>query len=503
MIARGDERPPSAVAAASPSEDADPSPTPEPSAASKPSADWGIPRPKVVGRRVDALTLAYRVELDDALVGVLRAREAVAREHGAASVRWRERVWGALRFSRTSNAWHITSHPYFQLHIDLRAPGRVERPNDDGSVRVEPGWTVEIKWYASTLASRSLQSVLDESRAIARELSERTRQAPTGHVYEERLRRLDLCADVAGWGIDAADTLKLVRRPRANVRTDPPDLPAGRETPAEPTLHQTRIVTGITVGKDQMMARIYDKTIELQKKPREQDRTEEYERWAARGWDGVERVARVEFQIRGAALKTFGARDPVAPVDPETGCVIGGGLCAYVDRLWQACLNWIRLVVPEFTRSGKPKPISRLSDDPRWALLRGVTFTVDKPPAPAKRRTLRGGCAPMQALGSTISTLAARDQLRPMSEREADYGHGAEELLRQQLETMHVAVAGVIADALLDRWASAPKACVHLAVRVNAAIERVRERRDWDQLVAAARPPPRHRLAHASDRGPD
>jgi hypothetical protein len=177
-------------------------------------------------------------------------------------------------------------------------------------VRVDPG-------------QPPLQSVLDESRAIARELSERTQTAPEGFVYEERLRRIDLCADVAGWVIDGSDTTKLVRRPRASVRTDPPDLPG--EVPADPTLHETRVVTGITVGKDQMMARIYDKTIELQKKPREEDRTDEYERWVAGGWDGTTRVARIEFQIRGPALQTFGARDPLAPVDPETGRVVEGG----------------------------------------------------------------------------------------------------------------------------------------------------------------------------------
>jgi hypothetical protein len=46
---------------------------------------------------------------------------------------------------------------------------------------------------------RSLQSVLEESRAIAHELWERTAETPKGAVYEERLRRIDLCADVAGW----------------------------------------------------------------------------------------------------------------------------------------------------------------------------------------------------------------------------------------------------------------------------------------------------------------
>jgi hypothetical protein len=259
-------------------------------------------------------------------------------------------------------------------------------------------------------------------------------------------------------GIDAADTLRLVRRPRANVRTDPPDLP-NPEVPSEPTLHETRIVTGITVGNDQMMARIYDKTIELQKKPREQDRTEEYERWAAGGWDGKERVARIEFQIRGTALQTFGARDPVAPIDPETGEVVRGRLCAYVDRLWQACLNWIRLVVPETTRGGTPKPISGLRDDPRWALLRGITFTVDRVPPPARRRRLRGGCSAMQELDAVVSTLASRGLLCTMDEHRSSHGESAEATLSAMLQTMHAKAADIIADELVDRWASATKAC--------------------------------------------
>jgi hypothetical protein len=176
------------------------------------------PALKVVGRRVDALVLAYRVALDEGFLHHLQARAEVAKLHGAASVRWGDLVWGALRFSRAQNVWHVTNEPYFQLHVDLCAPGRVEHANDDGTVRTEPGWTLEIKWLAATLASRSLQSVLDESRAIALSLSERTPATPAGFLYEERLRRIDLCADVAGWRIEAADTLALVRRPR--VRED-------------------------------------------------------------------------------------------------------------------------------------------------------------------------------------------------------------------------------------------------------------------------------------------
>lgn len=49
---------------------------------------------------------------------------------------------------------------------------------------------------------------------------------------------------------------------------------------------------------------------------------------------------------------------------------------------------------------------------------------------------------------------------------------------------MHTAAATIVADELVDRWASPAKACVHVAVRVNAAIERVRARADWDCVVA-------------------
>jgi hypothetical protein len=449
-------------------------------ASAQPSA-VEVPRPPltVVGHRVDAATLAFRVTLEPAFVALLQQRAEVAKKHGAASVHWSELVFGALRFSRTQNVWHITNDPYFQLHIDLCAPGRVEHVNDDGSIRTEPGWTVEIKWYAATLAVRSLQSILDESRAIARVLSEQTPEAPSGFVYEERLRRIDLCADVSGWGIDAADTLALVRRPRAVVRTDPPDLSQAGEVPAEPTLHETRVVTGITVGKDQMMARIYDKSIELQKKPREMDRTAEYERWAAAGWDGVTRVARVEFQIRGEALKAFGARDPAAPVDPETGQVVEGGLPAYIDRLWQSCLHWIRLVSPEKSRGGRPKPISRLPDDPRWALLRGVTFTLDKPPAPVKRKYLRTACSSAQVLGAVLSILAPTGVLTPMSEDVRDYADEPERTLRTTLGGFFKHAGEMVATDLIDRWSSPEEACVHVAIRVNAAIERVLERKEW------------------------
>lgn len=421
----------------------------------------------IVGRRVDALTLGFRVELRADVVTELRARHEVAREHGKTSVTVGA-LRGELKFSRQSSQWNIGA-PDVRVRIDLRAAGGFETA---AGIR-EPGWTVEVVWRAQALAE--LPDVGHAVRAA------RAMVDTLGEVKEERVRRLDLCADVAGWAVAVKDVRRLVRRPRAKVVEHGREL-AAADADASPTVHRRRAITGISVCPGgALMARMYDKREESKHVP-ERARAEE-ERWKAEGWGKGELVdapvTRVEFQIRGEALHEFGARDPRHVIDRETGADVGP-LERYVDRMWQKCLEWIRLVRPDGSR------LTRCPDDARWSLLKTVTFMPGAPKSLAFRRRVRGGATVDQTLGCVLSVLGARKLLNEKDERTPIGKTDAEVSARVQAD-----VLGLFAEAgracaweLLQKWGPA-KASVHVAVVNNATEARFGSREEAGQCVAA------------------
>lgn len=514
---------------------------------------------KVLGARVDALTLAFRVTLDPAFSEALRERAKVARQHGRAAFDWCVRVpkddsgvvasrrrlgelparwadealrgvgteysskiWGELRFSRALKVWNIVNEPFFRMRIDAQAPGKTERFSDlAGETIDEAGWTVEIVFYAQFLADVGLEVALREAEALA---------SLTGEVHEQRVRRIDLCADVAGWTIAEDDVRKLAKRPRAKwskhlgagdegewIDEDAHDLNVGADSFGRGSF-DNRKVTGLAVGRGgAMMTRIYDKRCELER-DEDRRRTEEA-RWTSNGWDGEEPVTRVEFQIRGVALAELGLRDPEVALEPETEIevsidrrgrrrererVVGHriatgpgddgrarvhGLVDRLDWVWRTCLDWARLVVLERTRSGRIKPVSRLPDDPRWALLREVTFADARAPAPIKRFRARAAASSAQALGVSLSQAARDGELEPMSEDAIAYDDDPIATLRGRVRTLKLSETERIVDWLLDKFGSAAMANVHLAVRANAA--RLRFLPRGERAEHAARPPPR------------
>jgi len=310
---------------------------------------------KVLGARVDALTLAFRVTLDPLFVEALRKGAKLAKNHGRAAfewcvhvpeddtgtvarrrrlgelpARWREEtprgmrtelrsaIWGELRFSRALKVWNIVNEPYFRMRIDAHAPGATDRfspivepsayhdgllRKDGGATESEAGWTVEFVFYAQWLAEIGLEAALREAEAIV---------SQTGQVHEQRLRRIDLCADVAGWIIAEDDVRKLAKRPRAKwskhlgagdegewIDEDAHDFNGGADSFGRGSF-DNRKVTGLAVGRGgAMMTRIYDKRCELER-DEDRRRTEEA-RWTSNGWDGEEPVTRVEFQKIGRA----------------------------------------------------------------------------------------------------------------------------------------------------------------------------------------------------------
>lgn len=534
---------------------------------------------KIVGQRVDGLTLAYRTTLDPSFVKALRERSRIANKYGRAGFEWQNRVsegvagvgparmprkfhheppsissgyvrgmWGELKFSDRASCWTLTNQPFFRMMVRLHAPGAVERVNDvTGERDDEGGWTIEIVFYAQWLAEVGLEAAIREGEAIA---------SLCGDVHERRLRRIDLCADIQGWRIREGDVRRLVKRPRARwqkeygdvgvgpggvvvpLRLDDKELAPRRATKEERQeavraqdfgrgALDRRQITGVSVGRGgAMMCRCYDKRAELERD--EERRVNEERRWRhtagcpdlasldpkalrdldeqrgecphCRLWDGLTRVTRVEFQIRGTVIREFGLLDPEVALEVETALddrgrarVVGHkrmvdadgvvlGLADRLDWLWRSCLEWARLVVLDRTATGKLKPVSRLPDDPRWAFLRTVTFADARAPSIIKRYRVRAAASAAMGLGVALAQAGRDGELVRLPENSGAYDERtAESELRERVAGLMTSAGGKIVEMLLQKYGgSAIEACVHLAVRSNAAMLRFRERRIAD-----------------------
>jgi len=420
---------------------------------------------RIVHNRVDAFVVAYRVAIDEPTrIALVRAAE-VARRHGRAAVRVASLDW-ELKLGSASTIYNLRRDQHVRMRIDLLAVGGTLTPKMDPigqpTVVHEPGWTIEIVCYAAHLASVGLVAAKTEAEKIARAM---------GEVFDGRLRRIDLAADVAGWELRAKDRRAFVRRSRVRTSIFAPGkhdlraVPQPNEVRASATAYETRQITGFSVGRGNVVARVYDKREELQLDASKHKAPAEEERWRAGGWDGEEKITRVEFQLRGEALKELGARSLDTVHDPSTGEIVE--LHDYIPRIWSTCLLWLRLVKREKTRTGKEKALTRCPDDPRWEVLRSASWGYA---APIRRKRERGGASSAQALGSMLSVAAARGKLiDALPENETAWAQADATKLRELLAIVASWGVDLIAADMIERWNGPVDACVHVAVLWNAA----------------------------------
>jgi hypothetical protein len=428
---------------------------------------------QIVNHRLDAATLAYRVAFPRTLVDELVSRSNVAKKHGRSEFLYGD-VKGEMRYSRADRAWLVVC-PRFRVRFVMHAPG---------AVGDEPGWTFEVVWSAGALAKMTPERVRRASHRIARSC---------GTVYGARLRRMDLCADVAGWNLSHQEVENFVRRPNARIDAhafsdedvlrleDSGEL--DEAVPAERVVtHYKTSVTGFTFCPGApMMARIYDKLAELKlKKPEIQE--EERARFLANGWDGVSPVTRVEFQIRGEALRDFGLRDPDAPTqdvrDQKTRKLatvrVFKGFEEVLDRVWRAALSWLRLTKPD----QREERASRRATDDRWLAMARLAFSEKTVDGEHLRVRRRGGASVDQTLGCVLSTLGQAGRLHRLSRMtpdEVSKGRATIEVVKALFDDC----ASVVARALFQKWGD-DEAWEHV-IEVNNATRA----REFDEMVGS------------------
>lgn len=412
----------------------------------------GAPRPvlpscdglRVVGARVDALTLAAGVSLG-AIVASWREEEPEGEEAPPRVLRVPLTGWVASVSLVELAVKKLRGGRYYLENADLRA---VIDENPIG------GCELEVTFRASFLATNSLETARAYVYAIATTL---------GVMREERLRRLDLSCDVSGWTFQDSDRRSFVKPGRSAVTTF-------RELAEEKSVlreHGDDRITGYTVSPGgPIMLRIYDKREQLAKKAPEKTALEEAI-WSSNGWSGKGSVARVEFQLRSEALRSFG--------------IVGAeGLESKLDALWQYLTrHWVRIVEVDRSRLTRCKTL-----DNRWKLVQALAFTHQS--APAARRYDRGGASVQQALGGLLSFVSRGIEAEALcyfgtlpSEEET-----AREALAAYLNRIAIAGAAAALDALLERHGNAVDALAWGVGRGELALARA------STVGGGAAPPP-------------
>ena len=330
----------------------------------------------LVGLRVDALVIAFAIENEPSFHDELIERQSFADESGTAQL-----VVASLSFAMTrSRRRDEVCFENADLHgkFDERAAG---------------GWQLELVLRATYLATHDLGNAIALVRRVA---------AGFGTIKGTRLRRFDLAADFTGFPLAHNDIERIVTQ-RARIATflpeskDVAEAHSGFDKPnVVEHLRSDHVVTGYSIAQgNPLMARIYDKTEELSLSGREEKRAIENAIWSKNGWNGVDRVTRVEFQHRGNYLDEIDLRDVDRLIDS-------------LDAVWQRDVRWLRLVVPDSASRR-----TRCKLDTRWQAVTRTVFRHVTEPVERHRRS-RGGATPEHVLGATRSRLAAAGQLVPI-----------------------------------------------------------------------------------------
>jgi hypothetical protein len=401
---------------------------------------------RLVGHRVDALVIAFRLNPDRLAMKLLERLDAAAE--------------GAVELMLGRFAFSLKTHK-------LSGCAQFENADVRGilNLKASGGWHLEIVVRAVFLATHPLEQALQLVCDVA--------DAFGPVLAGPRLRRVDLAADFAGFALSERDAERFATL-RANVNEyreeakDTGEVPTAIDSPRlRVHRNSTARITGYSVSTgNPFSARIYDKIAELLLPNREEKRAIEHAQWERHGWNGNGPVTRVEFQIRGEALDTFGARD-------------ARELPSRLDELWQyATRKWLKIIDPESASRRH-----RCDLDPRWLAVQAVCFVHEA--SPAKRVRCRGGAQPEQALGSSLSMLAARGLLKRIDTGCDKHGEvldelgfvkrmseaAAEEWAREQAsELCGEAGRAAIEDLAAKRgWRNAT---LVLVTRINAAVAR-------------------------------
>ncbi len=235
-------------------------------------------------------------------------------------------------------------------------------------------------------------------------------EALGGRIFWHKFSRLDICADLPG--IDTADLARMVWEKKCVTRATKKDY---HEDGSK--------LTGVTVGKGDIMLRIYDKLHEVRHGHPDLEK-EKYlieKRWGK----SPDHAMRVEYQLRRPALKELGINtmgDFYAK---------GAALAAYLTG------DWFRIVKEEPDRKNNHQ--TRQSTAPEWVAVQEAFRSWMKKPRESVERKQRGMCKDpirlvKQASGCILAAVADLTQELHMTREE--FRVHAQEVLEWGIDSM-------------------------------------------------------------------
>lgn len=361
---------------------------------------------RVLARRIDALTIAFSVDLDPEAKATLERRGALAEENKGKAAFSLHGLECEIQVTRKKKWW-------FFKNADMRATLDLQIAANDG------GWNIEVVLDARYLAAQAhdFGAGIELARKVA---------GSFGTIRAERLRRFDICADFAGFNMtDRMCDKWLMPKGGKKMTGYVVDADTGRQTKKLTKVVSTigeyrnaRKVTGnVICPGNTIVNRTYDKTEEvcLAGGSRPAKKSLEFAQWRAAGWHNdrsldqllkmkskeLDQVVRVEFQLRGVVLDEMKLRNPA-------------DLVSRMDSVWQRLTRWwTRLLVPTVGPKGKLLRRTNWVNDPRWDVVQEVSFKTPNAEV-IERHRVRGGATLEQAWGAMTSALAARGALSPV-----------------------------------------------------------------------------------------
>jgi hypothetical protein len=248
---------------------------------------------------------------------------------------------------------------------------------------------VQVQLHSAYLHS---MGVHDAMRLVGETLR---KSVMTDTRVELGVSRIDLYADVQGWPLELGDLERFVSWSRVRRGFLPADLDGEvDETDSRQVYALGRRLTGFVFGVGSpLLARVYDKTTEIQRR----GKTWLPDLWGERESD--EPVWRVEFQMRRPVLVEHGLRTVEE--------VLAG-----VQDLWRYCAeDWLT-----YRRPTSDSRLRRWPIDPAWEVVQSVRLAPSVLGVVRRRNAEASEERVVQGLAGYVTSLAA---LRGWDELEA------------------------------------------------------------------------------------
>jgi hypothetical protein len=354
---------------------------------------------RILSAGVDTLHCSVRGELQDGLLVFLEALKAEAQHSKEAQVV----TWGEQSLSVALRPHGWRSYPFW-----------AGSPNIEVAIGAPPPFPpVFIQAHSAYLHSRGAdQAVAEISEWLCANVM---RAEPLLGIS-----RLDLYCDTQGWLPAVEDFDKFHCRA---VR---------RRTYSVPIYDQAHLrgrrASGFVFGGGDLMARCYDKTLELR------SRGSEWPKALWVDWDQDQPVWRVEFQFRRRSLVSLGCSTPEEAL-------------AARQELWRYGTQWLSLRTPSPDSNR-----ARWPEAPEWAVIREAE--IGSPTTPLVRdlvrsadelriiRGLVGYASSLAALGSAPGLGAALSRTVPgvpsyLERKGEDFATIVARKRRQRIEVAH------------------------------------------------------------------